>query len=101
MTPGKPTSPGSAFTYRVGAFVIDKRDGTMCQVMGHVGPHVQVRLPGGGLEWDVPASALRLATKEERRAGWLREDGGREPEHVPTRACRYFACAACAARGWQ
>ncbi|MEU4209948.1 hypothetical protein AB0F13_08100 [Streptomyces sp. NPDC026206] len=47
---------------------MDTRSGTFAQVMGRVGPQVQVRLPGGEREWEVPPGALRLATGEERRA---------------------------------
>ncbi|MEH6376195.1 hypothetical protein V7793_17980 [Streptomyces sp. KLMMK] len=55
-------------TYRVGAYVVDTREGRIAQVIGHRGPQVQVRTPGGGLEWEVPASALRLAMSQEREA---------------------------------
>ncbi|MFI1796169.1 hypothetical protein ACH427_02235 [Streptomyces sp. NPDC020379] len=52
-------------TYRVGAYVVDTREEKLAQVIGHRGSHVQVRRPGGGLEWEVPAGALRLAMGEE------------------------------------
>ncbi|MBP2403057.1 hypothetical protein [Streptomyces syringium] len=55
-------------TYRVGVFVMDTRENRLMQVMGHVGDRVQVRTPGGGLEWEVPSDVLRLATSEERAA---------------------------------
>jgi hypothetical protein len=38
----------------VGAVVVDRRDGRVGVVMGHVGPYVQLRPPRGGREWDVP-----------------------------------------------
>ncbi|GEC08429.1 hypothetical protein SSP24_60840 [Streptomyces spinoverrucosus] len=38
----------------VGAVVVDRRNGKVGVVMGHVGPHVQLRPPRGGREWDVP-----------------------------------------------
>lgn len=55
-------------TYREGAYVVDTRNGAFAQVMGRIGPRVQVRRPGGGREWEVPPTALRLATYEECRA---------------------------------
>ncbi|MFC5149110.1 hypothetical protein [Streptomyces aureoversilis] len=55
-------------TYRNGAFVVDTREGRMAQVIGSEGHRVQVRQPGGGLEWEVPFSSLRLATSAERAA---------------------------------
>ncbi len=56
-------------TYREGTYVIDTRHERLAQVMGMVGPRVQVRRPGGGREWEVPPEVLRLATREERAAG--------------------------------
>lgn len=53
-------------TYREGAYVIDTRSATLAQVMGTLGPRVQVRKPGGGREWEVPPQDLRLATRAER-----------------------------------
>ncbi|MGW1073495.1 hypothetical protein [Streptomyces sp. NPDC002537] len=53
-------------TYRNGAFVVDTREGRIAQVIDSVGGRVRVRTPGGGAEWEVPFSALRLATREER-----------------------------------
>lgn len=55
-------------TYRVGAYVVDTREGRVAQVIGHRGGRVQVRMPGGGLVWEVPAPALRLALGQEREA---------------------------------
>lgn len=55
-------------TYRNGVFVMDTRENRLVQVIGDIGDRVQVRTPGGGLEWEVPAGALRLATSEERAA---------------------------------
>ncbi|MFC5143952.1 hypothetical protein [Streptomyces aureoversilis] len=53
-------------TYRVGAYVVDTREDRVAQVIGHRGFRVQVCTPGGGLEWEVPAVALRLAMGQER-----------------------------------
>ncbi|GHG64874.1 hypothetical protein [Streptomyces griseocarneus] len=61
-------TPPETMTYRVGTYVIDTRSATLAQVMGTLGPHVQVRRPGGGREGEVPPHALRLATREERVA---------------------------------
>lgn len=58
-------------TYREGAYVVDTRSARLAQVMGNVGPRVQVRPPGGGKEWEAPAHTLRLATREEREAAGL------------------------------
>ncbi|MFI9204717.1 hypothetical protein [Streptomyces sp. NPDC053048] len=62
------TTPQEAMTYREGSYVIDTRSGTLAQVMGIVGPRVQLRHPGGGREWEVPPKWLRLATRAEREA---------------------------------
>ncbi|MBZ4319275.1 hypothetical protein [Streptomyces huiliensis] len=59
-------------TYRTGTYVVDVREDRLVQVIGAVGDRVQVRRPGGGLEWEVPPSVLRLATREERNAAGLR-----------------------------
>ncbi|MBO0652849.1 hypothetical protein J1792_08630 [Streptomyces triculaminicus] len=67
MRDNTPTPP-EAMTYREGTYVVDTRSATLAQVMGTVGPRVQVRRPGGGREWEVPPQALRLATREERAA---------------------------------
>ncbi len=44
-----------------GSYVMDGRDGRIGLVMGHEGPYVQLRPPGGGKEWDCPPYALRAA----------------------------------------
>ncbi|MFF4404374.1 hypothetical protein ACFY2W_12385 [Streptomyces sp. NPDC001262] len=58
-------------TYRNGAYVVDTREGRLAQVVGEKGGRVQVRRPGGELTWEAPASALRLATREELGAAGL------------------------------
>lgn len=58
--------------YRNGAFVVDARENRIAQVVGVTGDRVQVQRPGGGLTWEVPLSALRLATRDERAAAGLR-----------------------------
>ncbi|MEU1813996.1 hypothetical protein ABZ543_02240 [Streptomyces roseifaciens] len=64
-------------TYRVGAYVVDTREDRMAQVIGLRGARVQVRTPGGGLEWEVPTSALRLAMGQEREAFRMLANGDR------------------------
>lgn len=64
-------------TYRNGAFVMDTRESRIAQVIGGDGQRVQLRRPGGGLEWEVPSSVLRLATREEREAAGLWPAGAR------------------------
>ncbi|MFI1797088.1 hypothetical protein ACH427_06960 [Streptomyces sp. NPDC020379] len=59
-------------TYRNGAFVVDTREERIGQVIDSVGRRVHLREPGGGREWEVPFSALRLATRDEREATGLR-----------------------------
>ncbi|MEU5419329.1 hypothetical protein [Streptomyces sp. NPDC020667] len=53
-------------TYRNGAFVVDTREERIGQVIDSVGRRVHLREPGGGQEWEVPFSALRLAKRDER-----------------------------------
>ncbi|MBH1936029.1 hypothetical protein I5Q34_17430 [Streptomyces sp. AV19] len=64
----------SPVTYRTGTFVVDVRENRLVQVIGTTedDDRVQVRRPGGGLEWEVPPTALRLATREERNTAGLR-----------------------------
>ncbi|MEV4439962.1 hypothetical protein AB0K09_13210 [Streptomyces sp. NPDC049577] len=62
--------------YRIGAYVIDTREGRIAQVVGGEGKRTRVQRPGGGLEWEVPFSALRLATREEREAAGIRSPAG-------------------------
>ncbi|MEV5377209.1 hypothetical protein B7P34_11755 [Streptosporangium nondiastaticum] len=58
-------------TYRIGAFVVDTREGKIAQVIGAAGSRVTLRRPGGGLEWEAPFASLRLATREDREAAGL------------------------------
>ncbi|MFD7235027.1 hypothetical protein ACFWAT_06920 [Streptomyces syringium] len=59
-------------TYRNGAYVVDIRDNRIAQVIGGTDIRVRVRTPGGGTAWEVPVTALRLATRDERNAAGLR-----------------------------
>lgn len=49
-----------------GAFVVDMRLDKLGQVMGHVGPRLQLRPPAGGLEWEAVPEAVRAATGTEQ-----------------------------------
>ncbi|MFJ5309774.1 hypothetical protein [Streptomyces sp. NPDC088350] len=49
----------------VGAVAVDRRNGKVGVVMGHVGPYVQFRPPRGGREWDVPPEDVRPPTPSE------------------------------------
>jgi|UniRef100_A0AAU3HYX4 hypothetical protein len=46
-------------------YAIDVRDGRLGQVMGREGGLVQLRPPGGGIEWDCPPEALAEAPPGE------------------------------------
>ncbi|MEU5191857.1 hypothetical protein AB0G83_32680 [Streptomyces klenkii] len=89
-------------TYRVGAYVVDTREDRVAQVIGHRGAHVQVRAPGGGTEWEVPAAALRLAVGQEREAVRLLANSDRAPAPSGCARCAELEAAwraACAATG--
>ncbi|MGW6054449.1 hypothetical protein [Streptomyces sp. NPDC055189] len=45
--------------------VIDTRRMRLGRVMGHEGPYVQLRPPGGGREWDARPEDVRPAREEE------------------------------------
>jgi hypothetical protein len=45
--------------------VVDTKTGKIGYVMGHAGPYVQLRPPGGGREWDADPDAIRQATDTE------------------------------------
>ncbi|MFI0241586.1 hypothetical protein [Streptomyces sp. NPDC016845] len=45
----------------LGPYVIDIRDGRVGQVMAREGGFVQLRPPGGGVEWDCPPEAVSPA----------------------------------------
>ncbi|MFE0133806.1 hypothetical protein ACFWY6_19900 [Streptomyces sp. NPDC059037] len=49
----------------VGALVIDMRRQRLGRVMGHEGPYVQLRPPGGGREWDGRPEDIREAKDDE------------------------------------
>ncbi|WP_394435763.1 hypothetical protein [Streptomyces sp. SGAir0957] len=52
---------------RLWDLVVDTRRDKPGRVMGHEGPYVQLRPPGGGREWDADPGVLRRPTADERR----------------------------------
>lgn len=61
----------------VGALMVDDRTGKAGVVMGHEGPHVQLRPPRGGREWEVPLEALRQPTQSEELSAKVSVANGR------------------------
>ncbi|WP_329460535.1 hypothetical protein [Streptomyces sp. NBC_01497] len=51
--------------------VVDEGVGRVGELMGAVGPYVQIRPLGGGREWDAEPGAVRVATPTERLRAWL------------------------------
>ena len=49
-----------------GTLALDAKTGRIGQVMGHVGPYVQLRPPQGGTEWDARPEDVRPAGDHER-----------------------------------
>ena len=61
---------GAAMPVRLGDIVEDTGSGKVGRVMGFVGPYVQVRPVGGGIEWDARPELLRpVSGGEALRAG--------------------------------
>ncbi|MGW5352381.1 hypothetical protein ACWERV_17945 [Streptomyces sp. NPDC004031] len=65
MTAPTPDADGHTVSPDAGALVVDRRNGEVGVVMGHVGPYVQLRPPRGGREWDVPPEDVRPPTTAE------------------------------------
>ncbi|WP_226028916.1 hypothetical protein [Streptomyces hyderabadensis] len=65
MTAPTPDAYGHTVSPGTGALMVDRRSGKVGVVMGHVGRYVQLRPPGGGLEWDVPPEDIRTPTPTE------------------------------------
>ncbi|MER5257415.1 MULTISPECIES: hypothetical protein [unclassified Streptomyces] len=61
----KGTAPGVTEKHPVGALVIDMRRQRLGRVMGHEGPYLQLRPPGGGREWDADPLRVREAKGDE------------------------------------
>lgn len=49
----------------IGTLVIDMRRQLLARVMGHEGPYLQLRPPGGGREWDAVPAHVREAKGDE------------------------------------
>ncbi|MFE3599048.1 hypothetical protein [Streptomyces sp. NPDC059142] len=58
--------PPSLAHFAPGAVVRDEMPGRIGEVRGNVGPYLQLRPLGGGLEWDAEPERVRLATAGER-----------------------------------
>ncbi|MER0482001.1 hypothetical protein ABR737_27325 [Streptomyces sp. Edi2] len=56
-----------------GSYAVDGRDGRVGRVVGHQGPLVQLREPGGGRPWACPPHLLRPAPPSAVLAARLRE----------------------------
>ncbi|WUK63293.1 hypothetical protein OHA75_10930 [Streptomyces coelicoflavus] len=65
MTARNPDAVEHTASPGVGAMMVDRRNGKVGVVMGHVGPYVQLRPPRGGREWDVPPEDVRPPTTAE------------------------------------
>lgn len=65
MTARNPDAVKHTASPDVGAVMVDRRNGKVGVVMGHVGPYVQLRPPRGGREWDVPPEDVRPPTPAE------------------------------------
>ncbi|WP_200305744.1 hypothetical protein [Streptomyces adelaidensis] len=55
----------TAFKPSLGDIVKDTKRDRIGRVMGHEGPYVQLRPPGGGREWDAKPEHIRQATPGE------------------------------------
>ncbi|WP_301128895.1 hypothetical protein [Streptomyces cacaoi] len=62
-------------SYRTGVYVVDRRRGQVGRVMGRNGRYLLLRRPHGGVEWDCPPDAARLASQAERRAAGVSARG--------------------------
>lgn len=51
--------------YELGALVVDTVKQRLGRVMGCYGPYLQLRPPGGGLEWDARPESVRVAREDE------------------------------------
>ncbi|WP_149830091.1 hypothetical protein [Streptomyces tailanensis] len=50
----------------IDTLVVDtSRNDKIGYVMGHEGPYIQLRQPGGGVEWDARPDKVRPATETE------------------------------------
>ncbi|MFI7383447.1 hypothetical protein [Streptomyces sp. NPDC049813] len=63
----------------LGPYVIDTRDGRVGQVMAREGGFVQLRPPGGGVEWDCPPEAVAPAPEPQGPGARATRQEGRRP----------------------
>ncbi|WP_329019144.1 hypothetical protein [Streptomyces sp. NBC_00690] len=49
----------------VGTLALDSKTNRVGRVMGHVGTHVQLRRPEGGIEWDARPEDVRTVEASE------------------------------------
>lgn len=56
-----------------GSYAVDGRDGRIGLVIGHEGPFVQLRPPGGGVPWHCPPRVLEAASRSAVLAARVRE----------------------------
>lgn len=79
MLPGEEETLGESQP-PVGTHVVDTDTGRAGIVMGHEGPYVQLRPPGGGREWDAEPGAVRRTVPGERAgAEAAHPEAGDEP----------------------
>ena len=67
---------------RVGAAVHDGGSGRVGLVMGHQGPHLQLRPLGGGREWDADPAHVRPASRDELLSAQLAEVNARSRHKI-------------------
>ncbi|WP_405840693.1 hypothetical protein OG528_22135 [Streptomyces platensis] len=56
-----------------GSYAVDGRDGRIGLVIGHAGSFVQLRPPGGGVQWNCPPQVLHDAPPSAVLAARVRE----------------------------
>ncbi|GAA1350398.1 hypothetical protein ACFPK5_17405 [Streptomyces beijiangensis] len=57
---------------KVGTYAVDSRSGKVGRVMAREDGFVQLRAPGGGVEWDCPPEVLRAVEVGEALRGSVR-----------------------------
>ncbi|MGW6054434.1 hypothetical protein [Streptomyces sp. NPDC055189] len=69
--------------FPVGALVVDTARMRMGCVMGHEGPYLQLRPPGGGREWDADPARIREAMGDEILRATVHEVSRPAQERTP------------------
>ncbi|MEU6678870.1 hypothetical protein [Streptomyces sp. NPDC046925] len=77
------TPPEVIEKHPVGVLVIDLRRQRLGRVMGHEGPYLQLRPPGGGREWDADPERVRQAEGDEILRAGVYEVSHVAPERTP------------------